>query len=640
MSAPPSLYGSLTQKVQRFGIIICGIILINTAVSLSNQWVFKNHQEQVHKQFLLLGQLVDLEERRSSRDRHISGYDAKVLGTGSTNTVTSQVIVQNRSMKAAVGTVDEKLLATPTETELLKELKDSYRKNADGLESSLVALNAKNYVFLLSQFRTESTQLDAIVQNVHHKLSEQMAEKDKALQSETSKWFLLTGLCALGSFIFIVWSFQALVTYIRNRFKEVNQTTQQIAMGDLTAHIPFVDAHDEFGQLGQSLNKMVSNTRILIQGIKEKSSSVATASASLWVTSTEIKTLADKVSNVSNTTVEITDELNRNIKTVAAAVEESSATISEVFNASALVESSHQSVGRAATDMSKSMTNVSDVVVEMSSVVGGIATSVEEMSSSLREVYKHAGQAAKVASQAENAASTTRKTVDALGASANEIGSVVEVIKGIAAQTNLLALNATIEAASAGEAGKGFSVVASEVKELAKQSADATEVIRNRIEVMQATSAAAVLAIEEISKIIVEMNQINTAIATSVEEQTSSTNEISKSISNAAFAASNVSNTVQGAATQSGAIARELTEANHGVQQITLNLEEIVKGTNEISKSASGAANGANNMTSSMQKVHDSAHQSVEGIAEVKSTAKNLSSLASELEHLVNQFKV
>ena len=196
---------------------------------------------------------------------------------------------------------------------------------------------------------------------------------------------------------------------------------------------------------------------------------------------------------------------------------------------------------------------------QVSRNVATVAASAEEMTASVREIAKNATEAAKVATEAVKVAGDTNQTVTKLGESSVEIGKVIKVITSIAQQTNLLALNATIEAARAGEAGKGFAVVANEVKELAKQTAAATEDISQKIEAIQNDTRGAVGAIDRISKIINQINDIQNTIASAVEEQTATTNEIARNAGEAAKGSSEISRnitSVSGAAknTTDGAI--------------------------------------------------------------------------------------
>lgn len=173
------------------------------------------------------------------------------------------------------------------------------------------------------------------------------------------------------------------------------------------------------------------------------------------------------------------------------------------------------------------------------------------MGASIREISSNANDAARVASEATEAARATTDTVEKLGRSSKEIDEVVRTITGIAEQTNLLALNATIEAARAGESGKGFAVVAGEVKDLAAETAKATDEITSKIAKIQEDTEGAVAAMHRISEIISQINDFQTTIAAAVEEQTATTNEMSRSVAEAATGsatiATNIANYAQNA---------------------------------------------------------------------------------------------
>ena len=227
---------------------------------------------------------------------------------------------------------------------------------------------------------------------------------------------------------------------------------------------------------------------------------------------------------------------------------------------------------------------VSAASEQVSKNVSVVASGSEQMQASIREISKSANEAARVAKNAVNVAEATNHTITKLGDSSIEIGQVIKVITSIAQQTNLLALNATIEAARAGEAGKGFAVVANEVKELAKETAKATEEIGQKIEAIQGDTKGAVLAIGEISSVINQINDISNTIASAVEEQTVTTNEIGR------------------------------------------NVTEAAKGTNEIAQNNSGVADAARSTTA--------------GTIDTEKAAKALSQMAAQLQTLVSEFTV
>ncbi len=223
-------------------------------------------------------------------------------------------------------------------------------------------------------------------------------------------------------------------------------------------------------------------------------------------------------------------------------------------NASALAAASEEmsatagSIAASAEETSAQSGVVSAAAEQVSRNIQTVATGAEEMGASIREISQNANEAARVGSSAVAVAEATNATVTRLGDSSWAIGDVVKVITSIAEQTNLLALNATIEAARAGEAGKGFAVVANEVKDLARETAKATENIGRRVVAIQADTAGAVEAIAEISTVIARMNDFQTTIASAVAEQTATTNEMSRNVTEAATGSSEIAQNITGIA--------------------------------------------------------------------------------------------
>ena len=281
--------------------------------------------------------------------------------------------------------------------------------------------------------------------------------------------------------------------------------------GDLTKALD-ANGHDELAEVAHYFNQFVTKLRGLIGAISENAQHVASASEEMSATSQQITANSEETSAQARVVSEASESVNKNLQTVA--------------------------------------------------------TGAEEMSSTINEIAKNTAEAAKVSSEAVETAEATNQTVGKLGASSAEIGKVIEVITSIAQQTNLLALNATIEAARAGEAGKGFAVVANEVKELAKQTAKATEEISQKIKVIQENTNGAVEAIGSIRGVIDKISHISSVIATAVEEQSATTNEMSRNVAEAAKGAGEISGNIAGVAEAAQSTSNSVGESQKATQHL------------------------------------------------------------------------
>ncbi len=278
----------------------------------------------------------------------------------------------------------------------------------------------------------------------------------------------------------------------------------------------------------------------------------------------------------------IVDGFNRTLDTVVDPLKVAASQASALASSAEELTAVSSQMASNAEETATQANVVSAASEQVSKNVTVVATGSEQMQASIREIAKSANESAKVAKAAVGVAESTNNTIAKLGESSVEIGKVIKVITSIAQQTNLLALNATIEAARAGEAGKGFAVVANEVKELAKETAKATEEIGQKIEAIQSDTKGAVQAIGEISTIIAQINDISNNIASAVEEQTVTTNEIAR------------------------------------------NVGEAAKGTGEIAKNIGGVALAAENTT--------------RGATDMQKAAQALSGMAAQLQGLVAKF--
>lgn len=308
---------------------------------------------------------------------------------------------------------------------------------------------------------------------------------------------------------------QAQASQLREKVDQLLLSVSVASKGDLTQQVDVV-GEDVVGRMGDGLSKLLRDLRGSIEQIGGTTGTLASSAEELRVVSQQMGGNAEETSAQANVVSSAAEEVSKNVETVA--------------------------------------------------------TAAEELGASVREIANNAAEAARVAAQAVKAASSANTTIGKLGDSSVQIGKVIKVITSIAQQTNLLALNATIEAARAGEAGKGFAVVANEVKELARETANATEDIGQKIEAIQNDTRAAVSALGEITSIISQISEIQSTIASAVEEQSATTLEIGRNVAEASRG--------------SGEIARNILSVAQAASDTTAGASQTQSAANDLARMA------------------------------------------------------
>lgn len=314
---------------------------------------------------------------------------------------------------------------------------------------------------------------------------------------------------------------------IVRQIRHVSEGLKELAMGagDLTTRLS-VESKDEIGDLSEWFNQFMGKQQEMIREIADAANGMEASSGNLF--------------GISRTVTELSVNVSENSNNVAAAAEQ----------------------------MSGMMASISTSSQDMAEKVGVVASAAGEMSATVNEIAQNTEKARMISNNAVTQAETTSENVHQLSLSAEEIGRVTEVISEISDQTNLLALNATIEAARAGEAGKGFAVVANEIKELARQTAGATQEINEKVVSIQSSTTKSTTELKEILDIIQKVDEIVITIATAVEEQSTSTSEIANTISHISQGVGGVNESVNASSKSSESIAADIGSVDQDVRKM------------------------------------------------------------------------
>ena len=386
---------------------------------------------------------------------------------------------------------------------------------------------------------------------------------------------------------------------------------EELSRGNLTVDVK-ADSTDETGQLLDAMGNMTANMRQMMGDLTVNANTVASS--------------ATELSAISVQTAQSVQSMSARTATAAAAAQESSANTLSVAAAMEQATTNLTSVASATEEMSANTADVAASMEQATANLSSVASATEEMSATIGEIAANSERARSISRQAGEQAASVSALMQQLGNAAQEIGQVTETITDISSQTNLLALNATIEAARAGAAGKGFAVVANEIKELAKQTATATEDIKTKIGGVQASAGNAISDIEKITAVVAEVGHIVASIATAIEEQAAVTRDVAGNIAQASFGVQEANERVNQTATVTRDVADNIAQASAGVR--------------EANERVNQTAAGAKSMAQDIAGVDAAAAEIRAGGEQVQASAAELSQLAEQLKSLVGQFRV
>jgi methyl-accepting chemotaxis protein len=457
------------------------------------------------------------------------------------------VAALEKNFKAMSARVEEKLdiVDTLQPTEGLRKATEAWLKlgSSDTIFDTRRKEMAANQLGqkLLDETRSLTDELAKEVAGqvkvVTNKTKEATDRSDEAIGFGTFVMLLIAAVSVAGAALF-VWFY--IGRNLVARLVGLEKTMTRLAAGDLSAEIGAKRGGDEIGQMAEALS-------VFREGIVQANAAAAEKSR-------EQEAKQKQAAAVDQFTREFNDG--------------ATSALAAVSTAASRMKGSAEKMAHVAAQAKEQTSAVASASAQAAENVQTVAAATEELSSSVAEISRQVAESSRIAAQAVEQVARSEVTVTELANAANRIGEVVGLINTIASQTNLLALNATIEAARAGEAGKGFAIVASEVKNLATQTARATEGITAQVTAIQGSTQEAVETIKGIGAIIDKMSEIATTVASAVEQQGAATAEIARNIQQAAAGTQNVSDNIVGvstAANQSGETASDVLESSDGL---------------------------------------------------------------------------
>lgn len=412
------------------------------------------------------------------------------------------------------------------------------------LKSKDMAGAERAYAQVKDAYTAHRAVIDSIVENAN----KQNADMEKlAADRDSSILYILLGVAA-AVLAFVAAGLLGVALGVVRPIVRMTDTMQKLATGDLAADIPFAHRQDEVGSMAGALQVFkqgaIENSRLREEQLhKEQEAALAKRGA--------LHQMAETVERETGRSVDTASATTQGVERAASSLSEIARSLSS--ESQAVAAASTQALGSSQT----------------------VSAAAEELSASIREIATQVARTSTVTKSAVAGRERARSTIQALADAVKKIAEVSDLIGGIAGQTNLLALNATIEAARAGEAGRGFAVVAAEVKSLSDQTAKSTEEITRLIAEVQASTQAAVDAVETMGGHIVEIDGVATSVAAAMEEQDAATREIARSISESASAAKEVSAKIANVSRDAASVNERAADVRQAIAGMAGNLESL-----------------------------------------------------------------
>ncbi|MBF0543256.1 MAG: MCP four helix bundle domain-containing protein [Candidatus Riflebacteria bacterium] len=534
---------------------------------------------------------------------------------------------ENETQNGLIDSLNESFLSAEVRTlfgesvKILQEQRDSTSKALDLFKNGSETESLKAFINISTPLENK---LEESLQKIVV-LIKKLREGDKEIARRTRQNLdFYMGLVTLITVFLTIFFSKSLTDSINNPIKALVEILNELAIGDVNQQIPgnLVERQDELGDLSKSVGAVILEIKAQAEiadklslgdfNVKVKKASekdvlaismermIAGMQEITYVTQKivegnfliEVKerssrdTLMQALSKMVKQFGQMFRELNQGIQTLAASSTELSSISEQLSTSAENATAKSSTVAVAAEEMSTNTLGVAAGMEEATSSLASVVVTTEEMSATIGDIAGNSEKARTITFDANNQAIKVSELMKELGRSAQEIGKVTETITSISAQTNLLALNATIEAARAGAAGKGFAVVANEIKELAKQTAKATEDIKGKISGIQSSTGNAIADIEKISKIIREVSDIVSTIATAIEEQAAATKDVAKNITQVSGGVKEANALVIQSSAVSKTITKDIISVNSASGEVKNASQQVFTSSTELSKLA------------------------------------------------------